>query len=213
VDADLLVLLTDIGGLYTADPHTREDACLIPEVAEITPAIEAAAAGSHSHSATGGMITKIEAARLATSSGVTVVIASGREENAITRVARGEPLGTRFLPSVKRESRERWMLSGLCIKGDLTVDEGAAAALAKQNRSLLAAGIKQVQGDFERGDTVNIFDASGRRMGCGIVNYGSSELQKIIGVRSEKIGEILGHDFGAEVVHRNNMALLENSKS
>jgi len=212
VDADLLVLLTDIGGLFPADPHCHDDACRIRGVNDITPAIEAVAAGSHSRNATGGMVTKIEAAKLATSSGVTVIIASGREKDVITRIARGEPIGTRFLPSSKRESRVRWMLSGLCVKGELTVDEGAALALAKQNRSLLAAGIKRVKGAFERGDIVNIFDASGWRLGCGITNYGSMELGKIIGARSEKIGEILGHDFGAEVVHRNNLALIMVNK-
>jgi glutamate 5-kinase len=208
VDADLLVLLTDTGGLYTADPHCHADACLIPEVAEITPAIEAAAAGPHGKGSTGGMITKIEAARLATASGVTVVIASGREKDSITRIARGEALGTRFLPSGKRESRARWMLSGLCTRGELTVDEGAARALAMQNRSLLAAGIKKVSGEFERGDLIDVVDFEGCRLGSGITNYSSAELGKIAGARSSDIGQILGHDYGAEVVHRNNLALV-----
>ena len=137
-----------------------------------------------------------------------MVIASGREKDAVIRIAHGESLGTRFLPSCRRESRERWMLSGLSVKGDLTVDEGAAVALAKQNRSLLAAGIRYVKGTFARGDIVNILDISGWRLGCGIVNYDSNDLNKIIGARSDKIGEILGHDFGAEIVHRDNLALL-----
>jgi glutamate 5-kinase len=94
------------------------------------------------------------------------------------------------------------------VRGQLIIDDGAASALTKQNRSLLAAGIKQAKGSFERGDTVDIFDASGRRLGCGIVNYGADELCKIVGARSDKIGEILRHNFGAEVVHRNNLVLV-----
>jgi glutamate 5-kinase len=211
VDADLLLILTDIAGLYTADPHRNASACLISEVKDITPEIEAAASGPQSRASTGGMITKIEAAKLACSSGVTVVIASGREPDVITRLAHGEGIGTRFLPSGKRESRARWMIAGLCSRGQLTIDGGAARALAKQNRSLLAAGIKSVEGRFERGVLVDIYDEAGVRLGSGISNYGSAELNKICGERSDHIGHILGHDYGAEVVHRNNLALLREA--
>jgi glutamate 5-kinase len=208
VDADLLIMLTDIGGLFTADPSCNDGARLITEVVEITADIQAAATGPKAGGGTGGMVTKLEAARLATDSGVTVVIAPGREPDIIARILRGEAIGTRFVPSARRESRERWMLSGLCTRGKLTVDEGASRALATQNRSLLAAGIKSINGDFERGDIVDIFDSSGKRLGCGISSYSSAELSRIKGERSENIVVILGHDYGAEVVHRNNLALL-----
>lgn len=207
VDADLLLILSDIGGLYTADPHSHSDARLIPQVDQITEDIERLASGSHNRSGTGGMITKIEAAKLATASGVTMIIADGREKDTILRAAGGEAVGTRFVPTSKRESRERWLLSGLATRGKLVVDAGAALALKEQNRSLLAAGIGEVEGEFQRGDIVNIYDPDGNRLGCGISNYGSSDINRIKGVHSRKITALLGYDYGAEVVHRNNLVI------
>jgi glutamate 5-kinase len=155
------------------------------------------------------MITKIEAAKLATASGVTVVIADGREPDIILRLAAGEAIGTRFLPTTsKLESRKRWMLSGLSTKGKLIVDSGAALALKKQKRSLLAAGIKEIEGDFQRGDIVNICNPEGSRLGCGITNYSSADIEVIKGAHSRKIATLLGYDYGSEVVHRNNLVVL-----
>jgi glutamate 5-kinase len=209
VDADLLLILTDIGGLYTADPHRRPDARLIPQVDRIDSAIERLAADTPSQLGTGGMITKIEAAKLATASGVTVVIADGREPDVILRLAAGEAVGTRFPPATsKLESRKRWMLSGLSTRGKLIVDSGAALALKKQKRSLLAAGIKQLEGDFQRGDIVNIYSPEGSRLGCGITNYSSADIEIIKGAHSRKIAALLGYDYGSEVVHRNNLVVL-----
>jgi len=209
VDTDLLLILTDTGGLYTADPHRSPDARLISQVERIDLEIERLAADTPSRSGTGGMTTKIEAAKLATASGVTVVIADGREPDIILKLAGGEVIGTRFLPtSSKLESRKRWMLSGLSTKGKLVVDSGAAVALRKQNRSLLAAGIKQVEGDFQRGDIVNIYDPEGSRLGCGITNYSSADIGIIKGAHSRRIVTLLGYDYGSEVVHRNNLVVL-----
>ncbi len=209
VDADLLLLLTDTAGLYTADPHCDSSARLISRVDRIDSEIECLAADTSRKLGIGGMVTKIEAAKLATASGVTVVIADGRETDIILRLAAGESIGTRFLStSSKLESRKRWMLSGLSIRGKLVVDSGAAQALKKQNRSLLAAGIRQIEGDFQRGDIVNIYDPSGSRLCCGITNYGSADIEAIKGVHSEKIAALLGHDYGSEVVHRNNLVVL-----
>jgi len=209
VDADLLLILSDIGGLYTADPHRSPDARLIPQVDRIDSEIERLAADTPSKFGTGGMITKIEAAKLATASGVTVVIADGREPNVILRLAGGEAVGTRFLPiTSKLESRKRWMLSGLSTKGRLVVDSGAAVALKKQKRSLLAAGIKQVEGKFQRGDIVNIYSPEGSRLGCGITNYSSADIGAIKGAHSREIAGLLGYDYGSEVVHRNNLVIL-----
>jgi glutamate 5-kinase len=210
IDADLLMILTDTGGLYTADPHLDPKARLIPQVERIDSEIERLAADTSNKLGTGGMITKIEAARLATASGVTVVIADGREKDVILRLAKGEALGTRFLPAAsKLESRRRWMLSGLAVKGKLVVDSGAALALRKQKKSLLAAGIKDVDGEFQRGDIVNIYDPEESRLGCGITNYSSAEIAVIKGAHSEKITTLLGYDYGSEIVHRNNLVVLE----
>jgi len=210
VDADLLMILTDIGGLYTADPHLDPKARLIPKVERIDSEIERLAAGTSGKLGTGGMVTKIEAARLATSSGVTVVIADGREKDVILRLAKGEALGTHFPPATsKLESRRRWMLSGLAVKGKLVVDSGAAIALKKQKKSLLAAGIKGASGEFQRGDIVNIYDAEGAQVGCGITNYSSAEISVIKGAHSAKITNLLGYCYGSEIVHRNNLVVLE----
>jgi len=209
IDADLLLILSDIAGLYTADPHRNPDAVLIPEVDRIDSEIERLVTDTAGNLGTGGMVTKIEAAKLATASGVTVIIAGGREPDIITRLAAGNIAGTRFRPvTSKLESRQRWMLSGLSTKGRLVVDSGAALALKKQNRSLLAAGIVQIEGEFQRGDIVNIYDPDGFRLGCGITNYSSADIAIIKGGHSKKIASLLGYDYGSEVVHRNNLVVL-----
>ncbi|HJX12086.1 MAG TPA: glutamate 5-kinase [Dehalococcoidales bacterium] len=213
VDADLLMILTDIGGLYTADPSRDPAARLIPEVRKVDAGIKRLGAITRSNLGTGGMVTKIEAAALATSSGVDVIIADGREPDAIVRLASGEAIGTHFLPAAGNlESRQRWMVSGLCTRGKLIVDGGAALALRKQNRSLLAAGITRAEGKFARGDIVAIYDAGGTQLGCGISNYSSGDIGVIKGAHSTKIAGLLSFDYGPEVVHRNNLALLEREE-
>ena len=208
VDADLLIILSDIAGLYTADPHSNPEASLIPQVERIDTRIERLASGTSSSLATGGMVTKIEAAKLATTSGVALVIADGREPDVILRLAAGKAIGTRFLPTTsKLESRQRWMLSGLSTRGKLIVDPGAATALNKRG-SLLAAGIERAEGRFERGDIVNIYDHDKSRLGCGITNYSSDDISIIKGAHSRKITTLLGYDYGSEVVHRNNLVVL-----
>jgi glutamate 5-kinase len=147
---------------------------------------------------------------LATASGVQVVIANGRTENVLARLVEGEAIGTRFLPaSQSLESRERWMVSGLCTRGRITVDDGAAAALRRDKRSLLAAGINGVEGSFGRGDIVAIFDTTGNQLGCGITNYSAGDISIIKGSRSDRIAGLLEVDHGPEVVHRNNLALVQ----
>ena len=209
IDADLLLILSDIAGLYTADPYLNPDARLIPVVEKVSPEIESMVMDTHSKVGTGGMITKLQSAKLATSSGITVIIAGGREKDVILRVAGGEAVGTRFLPVHTRiESRKRWMVSGLSTRGKLIVDEGAARALSRQNRSLLAAGIRDIEGSFQRGDIVNIYDAGGKLLCCGITNYTSTDIEVIKGLHSGKISTLLGYDYGSEVVHRNNLVVL-----
>ncbi len=213
VDADLLMILTDIGGLYTTDPTKNSNAELVPLVTKIDASIRKLGTVTGSALGTGGMVTKIEAAALATSSGVDVIIADGHEPDVITRLAAGESIGTRFLPTTTNlESRERWMLSGLSTRGKLIVDTGAATALMKQNRSLLSAGIDTVEGKFNRGDIVAIYDTEGNHLGCGITNYSSGDIGIIKGSHSTKIASLLSFDYGPEVVHRNNLALLEREE-
>jgi glutamate 5-kinase len=209
VDADLLALITDIAGLYTGDPKRDQDAALIPRVEKITPEIERIAGGTDTPHAVGGMATKIEAAKLATAGGADVVIASGHEPGVLERLVRGESIGTLFPAAIDRmESRKRWMLAGLAARGKIIVDEGAAKALSGQGKSLLPAGVKGVEGRFERGDAVSIYDPAGQRIAIGVANYGRQEVEAIQGVRSDRIEQVLGHEYGSEVVHRSNLVLL-----
>jgi glutamate 5-kinase len=155
------------------------------------------------------MFTKIQAASMATACGITVVIAKGDQPDVILQLASGESIGTRFLPTAnKKESRERWMLAGLSVKGKLVVDEGASQALRDKHSSLLGAGIIEVEGNFQRGDLIHVYDTNGNRLGSGITNYDTGDINKIKGVHSRKIGQILGYDYGAEIVHRNNLVIL-----
>ncbi|HLE02652.1 MAG TPA: glutamate 5-kinase [Dehalococcoidia bacterium] len=208
VDADLLVILTDQDGLFTADPRQDPSARLIPRVERIDNGIERLARETAGPQGTGGMATKIEAARLATSSGIAVAIAKGRERDILPRLVSGEALGTFFPPvQTKLESRCRWLLAGP-FHGRLVVDGGAARALREQNRSLLPVGVLELEGDFSRGELVQVFDREGNRLACGLSNYGSGDLKRIKGVRSERIPAILGYEYGEEVIHRNNLVVL-----
>jgi glutamate 5-kinase len=210
IDADMLMILSDTAGLYSADPKLDPSAHLIPVVKKIDAGIKRLCTGALAGGGTGGMITKVEAARLATSSGVRVVITDGKEPDIILKLASGEGKGTHFLPTTTHlESRRRWMISGLSTRGKLIVDHGAALALKKQKRSLLAAGIKDVEGKFGRGDIVAIFDPDMVQIACGIVNYSSVDIDTIKGTQSNKIASLVNTDYGPEVVHRNNLALLE----
>ena len=208
VDADVLAILTDIGGLYTCDPRRNPEAQLVCRVDKIDSEIECMAGDTASRQGTGGMTAKIEAAKLATSSGVNVVIASGRQPDILVKISQGEDVGTFFPAQVnKMESRKRWMLSGLASKGRVIVDKGAASALREHNKSLLPAGVIGVEGKFQRGDIVDILTEKSKRIGSGISNYSSSDLAAIGGKHSDRIGDLLGYDYGDEVVHRNNMVL------
>ncbi len=209
VDADLLLLATDTGGLYTADPHKDPAAQLIHRVDRIDGRIEALAGESQSAVGVGGMATKIQAAKLATGGGADMFIVSGREPDVLVRVARGEQVGTYFPASGDRlESRRRWMLAGLSVKGRVVIDEGAARALREKKTSLLPAGVHAVKGAFERGDPIDLVDHNGERVACGIANYSADEITRIRGVRSDRIEDVLGHHYGGEVVHRDNLVLL-----
>ena len=209
IDADLLVLLTDQAGLYTADPEIDPNARLVVDVIEpeIPAALWQAAGGSASGLGTGGMITKLQAADLARRSGATVVIANGSEPNVLLRLAAGEQLGTWFHPTATSvESRKRYILAGQS-SGSIGIDAGAAQAL-QLGRSLLPVGVIAVEGTFERGDTIQVLNTSGREIARGIVNYPSNDLARVCGHQSSEIETLLGYTYGDEVIHRNNMLLL-----
>jgi len=208
VEADLLINLSDIEGLYTANPQTDPTATLIAEVADITPAIEELAGGPGSDKGTGGMYTKIQAAKIAVNSGVVMVIASGARPGVVREILSGAPVGTIFLPKVNRlQVRKRWLAFGARIRGSVTVDKGCEQAILR-GASLLAAGIKAVEGGFEHGNTVRIVTAEGREIARGIANYSATETRLIMGAHTNEIASILGGKPYDEVVHRDNMVLL-----
>lgn len=210
VDADLVIILSDVDGLYTANPQTHPDAVIVPEVAEITPEIEASAGGVGSARGTGGMATKIQAAKAATSSGIHLVIASGTEKNAITRVLQGEELGTLFVSRENRlQFRKRWLAFGAKIAGSIVVDDGCAKAVRKAGGcSILPAGVFAVQGDFLPGSTVSVIDKDAHELARGLVHYSSAELEQIKGCNSGEIANILGHKNFDEVIHRDDLVIL-----
>jgi glutamate 5-kinase len=208
VDAELLILLSDIQGLYTADPRKDHAARLIREVGEITPAIESLAGGVGSKMGSGGMITKIQAARIASHSGVFTVLTSPAEKDIILRIMAGEQVGTVFLPSAnKLENKKRWIAYSSALCGKIHVDDGAAAALVKKGKSLLPSGVTASEGVFEIGSTVSIIGPDQREIGRGITCYSSVEIDLIKGSQTKEISRILGYKDYDEVVHRNNLVL------
>lgn len=209
VDADLLVMLGEVDGLYTRDPHLDPDAKLIPKVERLNDEVGAMGGPSWGETGRGGMATKLEAARLSTASGVDTVIAGGRTSNAIVRLADGESLGTHFPATTTRlESRKRWMLSHMDESDAIVVDQGAVRALVSQNSSLLPPGVMETLGEFQRGDIVSIVGPDREQIACGITNYNSEEINRIRRLRSTEISDTLGHHYGDEVVHRDNLVIL-----
>ena len=211
VDADLVIILSDIDGLYTANPATHPDATLVHTVQEITPEVEASAGGVGSSRGTGGMATKIQAAKAATNSGIQLVIASGTEKNAIPRILQGEEIGTLFVSRENRlQFRKRWLAFGAKIQGSIVVDDGCARAIRKAGGcSILPAGIYQVVGDFQTGSTVSVIDKEGHELARGLVHYTASELERIKGCKSSDIEGILGHKNYDEVIHRDDLVILQ----
>jgi len=204
--ADLLVLLSDIDGLYTAPPHLDPAAKLIPVVSRVTAEIEAMAGGAASEFSRGGMFTKIEAAKIATTAGTHMVIADGRIEHPIARVAGGGRCTWFLTPSNPFTSRKRWIAGSLEPRGTVHVDAGAARALAG-GKSLLPAGVTLVEGAFARGDCVIIRDPNGSELGRGLIAYDAAEAGQLVGRNSREIESVLGVPGRAEMIHRDDMAL------
>ena len=210
VDADLLIILSDVDGLYTANPQKDPNAKLVPEVTDITPEIEASAGDAGSQVGTGGMYTKIQAAKMATSSGINMVIASGEEKDAISRILEGEEIGTLFVSRENRlQFRKRWLAFGARIAGKIVIDDGCAKAVRKAGGcSILPAGIADVDGEFEAGNTISVVNKNGHELARGLTNYSSEELTLIKGAKTSEIENILGHKHFDEVIHRDDLVIL-----
>lgn len=209
VNADLLIMLTDQPGLFTADPRTNPHAELIPEVHRIDEHLKELAGASSSGLGIGGMATKLQAADTARRAGTDVLIAAGRDADVILGAAQGDAMGTLFRAvDSPIESRKRWLLAGATSVGQIVVDEGAKRALCAQGKSLLPAGITDIEGAFDRGDIVSIVGPQRNAFARGLSSYTSDDLHTIKGSRSEQITNLLGYTYGPNVVHRNDMILL-----
>ncbi len=210
IEADWLFLLTDVDRLYSADPRQVPDAQPITLVSRIEELAELQVQTGQSGSpwGTGGMVTKIAAARIATSAGVRTVITEGRRPESIEKILQGEPLGTQFEPQPRTENaRKRWIAHGLVPTGKLYLDSGAVVAIVQAGKSLLAAGITAIEGNFHPSEAVQLCDSNGMEVARGLVNYSSTELQKIRGRQSDEIPTILGYAGAETVVHRDNLVL------
>jgi len=206
--ADLLILLSDVAGLYDAPPQDSPSAQLIPVVERLTPQIEAMAGGAASEASRGGMRTKIEAARIAGAGGAHMVIADGRVPHPIARIGEGGPCTWFLTPSNPVTARKAWIGGTLELKGSVTIDAGAAKAL-KSGKSLLPAGVKRVDGAFARGDCVAIRDEGGVEIGRGLIAYDAKRAERICGRNSRDIAKVLGAPGRAEMIHRDDMTLAE----
>lgn len=207
IEADCLILLSDIDGLYTAPPGKNPDATHLPHVAAITADIEAMAGGAASHLSRGGMTTKIEAGKIATLAGTAMIIAKGTENHPLKALTEGVR-HTLFAPAESRaQARKRWIMGTLGVVGSVTVDAGAARALLT-GKSLLPIGVTKVSGAFERGDAIAILDPEGREIARGLANLGRDAAELAKGKNSARIEQILGPDTRTEMVHRDNMVVL-----
>ena len=209
VSADLVVLLSDIEGLYDADPRIAEEARLLEHVDELTEDLVAAAGGTGSVHGSGGMATKIDAAKVLRRAGIPMVICDGRREGVIVEVADGKPVGTRFAGGESSVgARKLWIALGRNPAGEITVDDGAKAALTERGKSLLPAGVVGVTGSFEPGDAVVLKDSSGRAFARGLTELSSSDLDQVKGMRTSDIARAKPAIANCEVVHRDHMVVL-----
>jgi glutamate 5-kinase len=207
-EAHLVINLTSTDGLYDQNPADSKKAKLIPLVAEITPEIEAAATEEATPVGMGGMKSKVQAAKKVTASGIPYIIAPGRRMGVLQEIMDGKEIGTLFLPPAEHlNSRKYWIAFTLRSRGRLFIDDGAKEALVGDGKSLLPSGVTQVEGDFVIGDPVTCVDTAGNAVAKGLVNYGADEIRKIMGLKSSRIEQVLGHKDYDEVIHRDNMAV------
>ena len=208
VDADALIILSDIDGVYTANPRTDATAKLISEIPEITPDIERIAGGAGSSQGTGGMQTKIEAAKIAQNAGVTMVIARGDADGVIRGILRGEEIGTLFpAREAHLRTRKSWLAFGKHLTGEISVDDGCVAAM-RRGASILAVGITAVYGEFSAGETVRVLSPSGREIARGIAAYGAQDVLRLMGHRTVDFRELVADGASEEIIHRDNMVLM-----
>jgi glutamate 5-kinase len=208
IEAELLVILTDQDGLCDKDPRQHADAKLIHETPVNAPELENMASGAGGALGRGGMLTKVRAARVAARSGSATLIAAGREDNVLLRLAKGEELGTLFLPDQEPvAARKQWLAGHLQLRGSLTLDAGAVKVLRDSGKSLLPVGVKAVTGDFLRGEMVSCLDEAGNEIARGLVNYSAQDISRIQGQPSSRIEELLGYVDEPELIHRDNLIL------
>src|SRR5690554_3871461 len=208
IEAESLIILTDQDGLFSADPRSNPDAQFISHAQAGNPELEKMAGGAGSSVGTGGMLTKILAAKRAANSGGHTVIASGHEPNVLVRLAEGECIGTELRAELPVQSaRQRWLSSHLRVRGKVRLDAGAIKALTEGHKSLLAIGVTEVLGEFNRDDVVACIDESGKEYGRGLINYSSSDTRRIMGEPSHCITDILGSMSDPELIHRDNMVV------
>jgi glutamate 5-kinase len=208
IEADVLILLTDQSGLYSTDPRTDPAATMLRRARAGDPALEAIAGGAGSFGR-GGMLTKVLAAKRAARSGATTVIAGGREDGVLTRLAAGEMLGTEIAAEMMTlAARKQWLADHVRLAGRLTLDAGAVRALAREGKSLLPIGVTACAGQFERGELVGCFDADGHELARGLINYSAAETLRILGKPSAQIEKVLGYVDEPELIHRDNLVVL-----
>ncbi len=209
IDADALIILSDIDGLYTKNPKEDKKAQLLSQVLEITPDIERMASGVGSSFGTGGMATKIKAAKIAVSAGATFVVAPSAKDNVLSAILAGETIGTVFLAKPAHlKLRKRWLAFGKRIKGDIIVDKGCEEAMRTHGSSLLAAGIVGVEGNFSKATTVRVLSVTKQEIARGIVNYDMADIKKIAGQKSSDFAKFIDGEIYEEVIHRDNMVLM-----
>jgi len=212
IEADALVILTDQRGLYEADPRKHPEARFVSHAQAGDPALEAMAGGAGSGVGTGGMLTKILAAKRAARSGAHTVIASGRERDILVRLSAGECIGTELRATLPVWSaRKQWLADHLRLRGRVVLDDGAIRALTREGKSLLPIGVTRVEGEFERGDVVACVDAAGHECARGLINYSSADTRRIMRQPSSRIAEILGSMTEPELMHRDNLVVLQTS--
>ena len=209
IEADCLIILTDQSGLYTADPRKDPDATLVMEAHAGDPELERMAGGAGSSVGTGGMLTKILAAKRAARSGAHTVICSGREERVLLRLATGEAIGSQLIARhAPLAARRQWLADHLQLRGGVVLDDGAVRALREEGKSLLPVGVKAITGEFERGEVVAIVDGEGSEIARGLANYSAAEARRIAGKASNAIEAALGYMDEPELVHRDNLVVL-----
>jgi glutamate 5-kinase len=209
IEADALVILTDQPGLFTRDPRRHADAQLVSEARAGDPELEKMAGGAGSHIGSGGMITKVRAARRAARSGAHTIIASGREPRVLVRLIDGEMIGTQLIAeTMTLAARKQWLADHLQVRGRLVLDAGAARALTHDGKSLLPIGVVDLSGEFERGEVVSCIDPDGREIARGLVNYNAMETRRILRAPTGEIEARLGYIDEPELIHRDNLVLL-----